>query len=198
RLERALNTLRWALYDDQPDSTTIDDARRTERLQREVTEFYHSHRKAYIKLRNGALARYPQIDEAYAKAFHKDVPALKEDFLTMLDNNDNLYQLSQSDAPYEIDGARILFQFYYLCMKHSGQVNYDNMIPWVGGQDVHTKELAKNKCEIQAFLQHYALKFHWYLSSDEISNILIRTSETYAPAEETYEIMIKPTESKPE
>ena len=196
RLERELNTFRWTLYD-QADSTNVGYTRRIEDALSKLMAFYQSHRQAYMKLRNGELAQYSQIDEVYAKAFQEDVPGLKDDFLAMLDKKENLYQLSQSDAPYEIDGARMLFHFYYLCMKHSGHVNHYNMAPWIGGRDVHTKKLAEDVWEIQAFFGQYTLRFKWNVATDEISDIIIRTSQTDAPPEKMKDIMVKPAKSNP-
>lgn len=196
QLEHELNAFRWALYD-QADSTNVGYTRCIEDMQNKLTVFYQSHRKTYIKLRNGELTQYSQIDEVYAKAFQEDVPGLKADFLAMLIKKENLYQLSRSDAPYEIDGARMLFNFYYLCMMHSGHVNHYNMAPWVGGRDVHTKKLTEDLWEIQAFYQQYMLRFQWNVATDEISNIIVRTSDTNTVPEDTKEIMVKPAESNP-
>jgi len=197
RLEGELNRFRWTLYDDLPDGAIADNTQWTESMQRKLMEFYDSHRKEYSRIRNEELAQYPQIDEVYAKVFRKNVPALKEDFLTMLDKKDNHFQISLSDVPYEIDGARILFHFYYLCMKYSGHVVYNNMAPWVGGRDVHAKKMTKDVWEIQAFFGQYTLRFKWNVATDEISDIIIRTSETDAPPEKMKDIMVKPAESKP-
>jgi len=197
RLEDELNRFRWARYDDLPDGTTADDTQRIESMQRKRMEFYDSHRKEYSRIRNEELAQYPQIDELYAKTFRQDVPAFKEDFLTLLDHKDKHYHLSLSDALYEIDGARILFHFYYLCMKHSGHPIYYNMAPFLSGRDVHTKKLAEDIWEIQAFFGQYTLRFKWNVATDEISDIIIRTSQTDAPPEKMKDIMVKPAESKP-
>lgn len=196
RLERELNRFRWKLYDDQPDSTTTDNAQRTVSMQRKLMDFYASHREAYIRLRNEELSQYPQIDEVYAKAFREDAPALKEDFLTMLYQNDNLFQLSPSDAPYEIDGERTLFHFYYLCMKHSGHVIYYNSAPWIAGRDVHAKKLAEDVWDIQAFYQFYTIRYKWNVATDELSDIFIRSSNSDTPSEKMYEFMGKPAPPK--
>jgi len=69
---RELNRFRWAVYD-LADSTTVDYTRWTGIIQGKLMEFYHSHRKEYSRLRNEELAKYPQIDEIYAKAFPNEV-----------------------------------------------------------------------------------------------------------------------------
>src|SRR5690606_22837571 len=118
---------------------------------------YHSHRKEYSRLRNEELAKYPQIDEIYAKAFPNEAPELKETFLTMFEKKDNHYILSGFEAPYETDGAQILYSFYYSCKRHSGNFDSYNIVSWVGGQDVHTKKMAEDLWEIQAFFGQYTL-----------------------------------------
>jgi len=115
----------------------------------------------------------------------------------MFEKKDYHYILSGFEAPYEIDGAPILYSFYYSCMRHSGNFGSYNIASWVAGQDVHTKKLAENVWEIQAFFGQYTLRFKWNVATDEISGIIIRTSQTDAPSEKMKEIMIKPAESNP-
>lgn len=192
QLYYGLNAFRWALYD-QADDANVGYIRQSGKLM----EFYRSHRTDYNRLRNEELAKYPQIDEEYGNAFQRDVPQLRDDFLTMLEKKDNHYQISGFGAPYEINGTQILFNFYYKCMIYSGNFDKYNIAFWVGGQDVHTKKQGKDAWEIQAFYQQYMLRFQWNVATDEISNIIVRTSDTNTIPEDTKEIMVKPAESNP-
>ncbi len=174
QLDNALNTFRWALYDEADDKElTSNDMVTT--VPDKVTAYYQAHHKDYIRLRNEELAKYPSPDVEYAKSFKQDASALREDLLSTLEQEGSVYKVSSRAAPYEMDGAYTIYNFRYMLMRHLKNYAEYRLTPWIVGYDSYARKTGENIWELQFFYHKYAVNFHWNIATDEISNLAIKT-----------------------
>lgn len=213
QLDNTLGAFRWALYDEtgseeiDPTQKAIDDAyeaidgtgsevidsnNMVSTVPDKMTAYYQAHRKDYIRLRNEELAKYPEFDEVYAKIFDRDVSELKEDLLSTLEKEGDSYNISSWAAPYEMDGSYTVHNFRYMLMRHVKNYAEYALTAWIAGEDISTKQLTHEVWEIQFFYYKYAVRFHWNVATDEISDLTIRTSDTATTSEEKEAFIIKP------
>ena len=172
--DSALNTFRWAVYDEADDNeltsnymvTTVPD---------KLTAYYRKRRNDYIRLRNEELAKYPSPDVAYAAAFNHDASGVKEDLLSVLEKEGSLYKVPAIMAPYEMDGAYIIYNFRYLLMRHLKNYAEYDLTAWIVGNDIYTRKAGENIWELQFFYHDFWVSFHWNIATDEISNLTIKS-----------------------
>jgi len=184
QLGNTLDAFRWSLYD-EIDGEKIDPNRPGKAIFDRMTAYYKAHRKEYIGLRNEELAKYPELDEIYSKTFSREVPELKEALLSTLETTDGNYSLSSQISPYETDGSYVINNFQYMLNRKLKNYPEYPLTSWIAGKDIYSKQLAKHLWEIQFFYYKYAVCFHWNIVTDEISDLIIRTSEPAIDEKET-------------
>jgi len=174
QLDSTIGAFRWSLYE-EVDREVLDFNRLVSAVPDKLTAYYKARRKDYIKLRNQELSRYPSFDEVYAKAFSADASELKEDLLSVLENEGDRYRVPDVMAPYEVAASYTIHNFRYMLMLRLKNHAEYSLTPWIVGEDIFSRKVADEVWEIQFFYYRFAVKFRWNIATDDITDLEIKT-----------------------
>ncbi len=184
QLTNDLNSYRWKLYDQEPDTDDF--------FMNEIEEFYRINQKKYIKLRNQELSKNPPIDLAYFQTFPYEELNVKNDILSSFQKEDNGYKLFL--PAFEIDGLTNISLIYSTIYFYKRNVGYDFGIDYILNSIVavygmHSQKLDKSNWEIQFFFRDYAVSYHWNIVTDEISSIKVMTNKIVEEQYKDFEVL---------
>jgi hypothetical protein len=177
QLFQKVNMMRWAMYD-RPEKGDSGEYGVSDKVGIDSLQhlFLQNHRQEYIRLRSHALANLPSPDAKRLDGFKTIDTELKGDFLYALGlpESDLKPTLPIYTAIYEIDGSETVYNFYYMTMLKVKNYAEYTLSSWILGDEKYAKQIDKHIWEIQFFYRNYALRYHWNIASDELSEIEVR------------------------